>query len=286
MRLRAILSTGKAGLGCAAITLALGAFLLATPAQAAPTSASTTSSAQPQNTSSLANGWLAFVVLAVGAGLGIGLIAMVSRDRQQSRVKVLEALRAGADAVSQTDTTLGGGLSGGGPPGASITIAADHDVIAVGSSSTLTASFNDQAEPCLWSFEPPGIVSPSGDGPNANLVVTAVKAGSVTATATAYSPPDPANPPEPGTKQLTVSAVPKGSAVSFSILGAGLGTAILAILAISGAIALALRGDFTAEIGTLLGTALGAGAAGTVSAIHGGSNSTQSPTNSNQAPSS
>lgn len=263
-------------LAAATIGIGFGYLLLAAPAGAASTSASTTST-QPQNTGSFANGWLAIVVLATGAGLGLGLIVVVSRDRRQSREKVLEALQAGAGGVSQTDTPLAGALGGGAAPAPAVVITADHEVFAVGTKATLTASLGGQSQPCMWSFEPSGIVSPTGDGPNADLVVTGLKAGSVTVTATAHNPPtDDAGLPTPGTKSLTINSG-SGPTVSFSILGAGLGTAILAILAISGGIALALRGDFTSEIGTLLGTALGAGAAGTVSAIHGGSNSTKPP---------
>ncbi len=260
--------------GALAVSI-IGVLVWATPAWAQNSNASS-GSTQSQNTGSLGNGWLAFAVLTAGAGLSLGLIIVVSRDRRQGRDKVLEAIKAGANTVSQTDTPLYRSEAFGIVATPKVSITADHDSIDVGGTATLTASYREKPQPCMWSFEPSGIVKASGSGPNTDVVITAVKAGSVTATATAHDPsgalPDP---PPSGTKTITVNA-PRGSTVSFAILGAGLGTAVLSIMAISGAIALALRGDFTSEIGTLLGTALGAGAAGTVSAVHGASATAQS----------
>jgi len=263
------------------IVSVLGAAVLsATPALAA--TANSTTSSQALNSGSYANGWLALVVIVAGAGLGIALILLVSRDRKQSRAATLEALRAGVTSVSESATDLGGLRMMELVEVDSITVEADHEAIEVGDRAVLTAKYKGSPQPCTWTFAPTGVVSASGEGPNSSMVVTGLKAGSVTVTATPKNPPT-GIPSTSANKQLTVIAS-KGSSMNFSILGAGLGTAILAIVAVSGAIALALRGDFTAEIGTLLGTALGAGAAGTVSAVHGASNSTQTSTNTSSKP--
>ena len=253
-----------------AVTTSAGA------AGGSPTTTTNQPAAQAPSTGSKANGWLSLAAILFGAGISAALVITVSKDRRQSREKVIEALRMGASEVAQSDTPLAGALAGGGPPGSDLTVTADHESIQVGSTATLTAAFGNQPLACTWAFQPAEVVSPSGDGPNANLVVTGVKAGSVTATATWANPTAGATPPfRTGTKQLTVTAS-KSPSVNFSILGAGLGSSLLALLAISGAIALAFRGAFSAEVGTLLGTALGAGAAGAVSATH-------SPNSSNQA---
>ena len=141
---------------------------------------------------------------------------------------------------------------------------------------TVTNETGDQLA-CTWTFDPSGVVNPSGSGPNANMVVTGTKEGKVTATATWADPTF-----RTGTKQLTILA-PKSSTVNFFVLGAGLGSSLLALLAISGAIALAFRGAFSAEIGTLLGTALGAGAAGAVSAASSSSHSNNQSANPPQS---
>jgi hypothetical protein len=147
---------------------------------------------------------------------------------------------------------------------------------------TVTNETGDQLA-CTWTFDPSGVVNPSGSGPNANMVVTGTKEGKVTATATWADPTAGAIPPfRTGTKQLTILA-PKSSTVNFFVLGAGLGSSLLALLAISGAIALAFRGAFSAEIGTLLGTALGAGAAGAVSAASSSSHSNNQSANPPQS---
>ena len=139
-----------------------------------------------------------------------------------------------------------------------------------------------------WEFQPADVVKVSGSGgPNSDVVVTGLKAGSVTAKATWTNPTGGATPAtRTGSKVLTITPA-KSSTINFSVLGAGLGSSLVALLAISGAIALAFRGSFSAEIGTLLGTALGAGAAGAVSATHsaGGSGS-QQPTASKSGQSS
>ena len=177
--------------------------------------------------------------------------------------------------MTQADTPLQAARVTNAIAAEGLTVTVDHESIQVGSTATFTAKYGNEARACTWEFAPAGVISASGDGPNTNLVVTGVKPGSVTATATWTDPTPNANPAtREGTKKLTVAAA-KASTVNFSILGAGLGSSALAILAISGAIALSFRGVFSAEIGTLLGTALGAGAAGAVSATHSSNNSGQ-----------
>ncbi len=236
-----------------------------------------TASQPTTTTSSSADGWLALAAILVGVAVAILLTVVVYLDRKQSREKTVEALRLGVSNVTQSDTSLQANLAGGAGP-SDLTIAADSDSVAVGSIVTLTARNQAGDEvACTWTFDPTGVVTPTGSGPNANMVVTGTKAGTVTATATWADPaPDAVPPFQTGTKQLTI-LTPKSSTVNFSVLGAGLGSSLLALLAISGAIALAFRGTFSAEIGTLLGTALGAGAAGAVSAASNSSN------NNNQA---
>ncbi len=252
-------------------------------AQTTASAASTSTTSQPATTSSSADGWLALAAILVGVAVAISLTVVVYLDRKQSREKTVEALRLGVSSVTQSNTPLQANLAGGGGP-ADLTITADSDSTVVGSTITLTAT-NEAGDEvaCTWTFDPTGVVAPSGTGPNANLVVTGTKAGTVTATASwADLAPGAVPPFQTGTKQLTVST-PKSSTVNFSVLGAGLGSALLALLAISGAIALAFRGDFSAEIGTLLGTALGAGAAGAVSAASNSSNSNSQPANPPQS---
>jgi len=199
----------------------------------------------------------------------------VGVDRSQSREKALEALKSGATDVTQPSTPVVGALAGGGPAANDLSISADHDSIPVGGIATLIASFSGQPMPSEWTCQPQGVVSLMGTGPNADLVVTGSKAGTVTISAK-WTNTNPPPPIRTGTKTLVVTAKPSSS-ISFPSLGAGVGTAILALLAVSGGIALAFEGTFTAEIGTLLGTALGAGAVGTASAISH-SSGTQSPT--------
>jgi hypothetical protein len=253
---------------------------MSTSAGAAAASTTTTTTQPPADVNSSADGWLSLAAILFGFAISGGLLWVVSRDRRQSRQLALEALKAGAPNVTQSDVPLAGGAPqavGLVQPAAQLTITADHDSFQVGATATLSAAFENHLVPCVWTFEPAGIVSPSGDGPNANLVITGVKAGAVTATAAWTDPTAAANtPPKKGSKPLTVVAQ-KSSSVNFSVLGSGLGSSLLALLAISGAIALAFRGTFSAEIGTLLGTALGAGAAGAVSATHSGNNSSQPP---------
>jgi hypothetical protein len=249
-------------------------------AEAATTPTTTTTTTQPvPNVNSNANGWLSLAAILFGVVISAGLLWVVSKDRRESREKVLEALKAGASDVTESDTPLkaAAGAQALLAPAGDLTITADHDSLEVGSTVTLSAKDGTKLVPCTWTFVPSGIVSTSGEGPNANLVVTGVKAGTVTATATWTDPTAGANPPtKTGTKKLTVAAQ-KSSSVNFAVLGAGLGSSVLAVLAISGAIALAFRGTFSAEIGTLLGTALGAGAAGAVSATHAANNNSQPP---------
>jgi hypothetical protein len=257
----------------------VASWLLGTMSASAGAATTPTTTTQPvPNVNSNANGWLSLAAILFGVVISAGLLWVVSKDRRESRDSALRALSAGASNVTESSDPLAsaGGLTDRAvAPGPKLTVTADHDSFQVGSTATLTATNAGNPVPCTWTFAPTGIVSPSGDGPNANLVVTGVKVGTVTATAKWT---DPSTKVEiPGTKQLTVAAQ-KSSAVNFSVLGAGLGSSVLALLAISGAIALAFRGTFSAEIGTLLGTALGAGAAGAVSATHAGNNNSQPPT--------
>jgi hypothetical protein len=251
---------------------------MSAPAGAATTTTTTQPLAPSPNVNSNADGWLALAAILFGVVISAGLLWVVSMDRRESREAVLEALRAGVSDVTKSDTPLNAAAAlGEVAPAGGLTITADHDSFPVGSTATLTAEKDNHAVPCTWTFSPTGILSTSGNGPNSNLVVTGVKAGTVTATAKWTDPSAAAGtPPVSGTKKLTVAAQ-KSSPVNFAVLGAGLGSTVLALLAISGAIALAFRGTFSAEIGTLLGTALGAGAAGAVSATHSANNNSQPP---------
>ena len=258
----------------------LACWLFGTMSGSAGATATPTTTTQPvADVNSSTDGWLSLAAILFGVVISAGLLWVVSKDRRESREKVLEALRAGASNVTESDTPLKSAAAAEAllTSVGDLTITADHDSFEVGSTVTLSAKDGTKLVPCTWTFAPTGIVSTSGDGPNANLVVTGVKAGAVTATATWTDPTAGANPPtKKGTKKLTVEAQ-KSSSVNFAVLGAGLGSSVLALLAISGAIALAFRGTFSAEIGTLLGTALGAGAAGAVSATHAANNNSQPP---------
>jgi hypothetical protein len=255
---------------------------VAKPASAAGTTTTTAPqvTAQSSDPNSKDNGWLAFAAILFGAGISAALVITVSKDRRESREKMLQALALGASGITQSDTPMSATTAGGGaPPGGDLNVTADRDSVQVGSTATLTAASGTQPLACAWDFQPPGVISPVGTGPNANMVVTGIKPGVVTATATWTNPATPPTPPfRTGTKQITVTSA-KSSTINFSILGAGLGSSLLALLAISGAIALAFRGAFTAEVGTILGTALGAGAAGAVSATHSPTSNSNSPTN-------
>jgi hypothetical protein len=258
----------------------LGAMSVSAGAATTATTTTTTTTTQPApNVNSSADGWLSLAAILFGVVVSAGLLWVVSKDRRESREAILGALSAGASDVTESDTPLNAAAAALGiaAPAGQLTITADHDSFQVGSTATLTAENNNQPVPCTWTFAPTGIVSTSGDGPNSNLVVTGVKAGTVTATAKWTDPAAAAGtPPRTGTKKLTVAAQ-KSSPVNFAVLGSGLGSSVLALLAISGAIALSFRGTFSAEIGTLLGTALGAGAAGAVSATHSANNNSQPP---------
>ncbi|HEX3840007.1 MAG TPA: hypothetical protein VHU85_04360 [Acidimicrobiales bacterium] len=250
-------------------------------AGAATTAATTTTTTTTQpapNVNSSADGWLSLAAILFGVVVSAGLLWVVSKDRRESREAVLAVLSAGVSDVTESDTPVNAAAAlGAVTTAAQLMITADHDSFQVGTTVTLTAENNNQPVPSRWTFAPTGIVSTSGDGPNSNLVVTGVKAGTVTATAVWTDPEAAAGtPPRTGTKKLTVAAQ-KSSPVNFAVLGSGLGSSVLALLAISGAIALAFRGTFSAEIGTLLGTALGAGAAGAVSATHSANNNSQPP---------
>src|SRR5438270_3605878 len=231
------------------------------PAASATSTATTVAPATSGTGSNTAEGWLAFASILFGAGVSFGLLWMVMRDRTQAREKSLDALKAGARSVTETDTSVA--ASRALVPAAGLKVTSTQSSFGVGDTAVLTASDGTNPVPCSWAFDPTDVVSAACTGPISSIVVSGLKAGSVKATATNTA----ATPATTGDVSLTVTAA-AGSTISFSSLGAGVGTVVLAILAVTGAVALAFEGQFTAEVGTLLGTALGAGAAGTVSALH------------------
>jgi hypothetical protein len=199
---------------------------------------------------------LAQTALGVTFFLGLTTLVVVAIDRTKARDGELEALRQGAGNISVIPVPLVGGAPVGGAPAAeTVTVTPASAVLVVGTTVEFRADKGPNPQAVNWTFDPADILKAAPAAASATVTVTAEKPGSVKVKADGETK---------ATAQVV--AAPAGSSISFSALGPGIATGLVALLAIGGAIALAFRGDFTGDVATLLGVAVGAGVTGTVAA--------------------
>ena len=234
-----------------------------------PTTSTTLRKDPTDNEKEMADRTLLVTLLVV-----FSIVGAVVYDRADARRKQLSAIEAGAAEVSSVHAPDGSAL--GGAPAQAITVTPATAVIVQDTKLKLSAKKAGAPIAGEWTFDPPGKLERVGTGEAAEVEVRAVGEADVTVrvTKTADSVTDA------GSAHVKVLGRPQGAKVTFSVLGAGLISGLVAVVAVGGGISLAFGGRFGSEIATLLGVAVGGGVAGAATAARTAPTSSSSQSNS------
>ena len=287
-----MLNTTGSGAGAAVV--------LSSAAQITPPGTGTTSSDTPPPTTSTtttttttiaptgptttvpdddASEWGPGLALAAMMLAALGILALtyvVHFDRTGAREAQLQALRLGASPTAQGEqlTAAAAQAAALGPVAAVAALAAEpaaasaaaakpaisgtDTVVEVGAlSKDLVLSVGTVETPGTWGADPEGIVTivPAG-GQHSRVLVKGVKAGTAKVHAS--------SPGTPGVAEYRIAVVePKADpkAVTFLVLGSGIGAVVIALIAVGLTAALGFVDKLSTEtIAVVLGAAVGAGA--------------------------